>query len=101
MKKQPAIEVYFAQICGLCHEAMGYFRSRGWSFEAHEVFWDGEKFTDTDTTRAMYRRCGGTIDFVPQIFINGHHIPGWRRMQALIASGEFERLLDAPPTQGA
>jgi glutaredoxin len=43
------------------------------------------------------KRRAGNVDFVPQIFINGHHIPGWRKLEPMIASGEFDRLLEAPP----
>ncbi|HMO50133.1 MAG TPA: glutaredoxin domain-containing protein [Kiritimatiellia bacterium] len=92
----PTIEIYYADICGLCHQAMAFFRSRRLSFVAHEVHWDGEKFVDTPTSRDMHRRCG-PVDFVPQIFVNGRHIPGWRKLEPMIASGEFDRLLATPP----
>jgi glutaredoxin-related protein len=41
----------------------------------------------------MFRRCGETVDFVPQIFIRGTHVAGWRKLEPMIESGEFDRLL--------
>lgn len=98
MKAQPHIEIFYADICGLCHQAMNYFRSRDLAFTPREVFWEGEAFIDSPNTREMYRRCG-VVDFVPQIFINGRHISGWRTLEPLIESGEIERILypDSPP----
>jgi glutaredoxin len=96
MTKEPDIEIYYAEICGLCHKALDFFRSRGLSFQAREVFWKDDAFVDTDVAREMFRRCGGTVDFVPQIFINGHHVAGWRKLEPMIASGEFDRLLTGP-----
>ena len=92
---QPKIEIYVCDICGLCHKAMDFFRSRNLPFTKHEVFYDkaADAFVDGDLTREMYRRCGGKVDFVPQIFINGHYIPGWRKLEPMIATGEFDRLL--------
>lgn len=95
MPDRPVIEIYYADICGLCHKAMDYFRSRGLDFTAHEVFWDAaaDRFTDTETAREMHARCGGEVDFVPQIFVRGTHIPGWRTLEPMIANGAFDRLL--------
>ena len=74
---------------------MDFFRGRNLPFTKLEVIWDGaaNTFADGENTREMYRRCGGPVDFVPQIFINGHHIAGWRKLEPMIASGEFDRLL--------
>ena len=91
----PKIEIYYAQICGLCHKAMDYFRSRDLPFIAHEVFWDKDKndWVASDTVREMKARAGD-VDFVPQIFINDTtHIAGWRELQAMIASGAFGRMI--------
>lgn len=93
--KTPKIEIFYAEICGLCHKAMDFFRSRNLPIEKFEVHWDNaaDAFVDSENTREMYRRCGMTVDFVPQIFVNGHHIAGWRKLEPMIASGEFEKLL--------
>jgi glutaredoxin len=97
MHNQPHIEIFYAQICGLCHKAMDYFRGRGLAFTAHEVHWDAaaDAFVDSANTREMYRRCGKVVDIVPQIFINGHHVPGWRKLEPMIQSGDLDRLLAA------
>lgn len=88
------IEIFYAEICGLCHKAMDYFRSRQLPFTAHEVHWDGARFVDSPASQEMHRRCG-PVDFVPQIFINGHHVAGWRKLEPMIKSGEFDRLLSS------
>lgn len=92
----PHIEIYYAEVCGLCHQAMDYFRSRNLPFNAHEVQWDpaADAFVDSPVRQVMFDQCGGPVDFVPQIFINGHHIPGWRRLEPMIQSGELDRLLE-------
>ncbi|HMP71703.1 MAG TPA: glutaredoxin domain-containing protein [Kiritimatiellia bacterium] len=92
----PTIEIYYADICGLCHQAMDYFRRRGLPFAAKEVHWDGEDFLPGPHRDEMVQRCG-PVDFVPQIFINGHHIPGWRKLEPMIASGELDQLLHPGP----
>jgi glutaredoxin len=91
----PQIEIFYAEVCGLCHKAMDFFRARGLPFQPYEVKWDAaaDAFVDSAHTRAMFERCGGTVDFVPQIFINGHHVAGWRKLEPMIQSGEFDRLL--------
>lgn len=96
MNAHPTIEIYFADMCGLCHKTMDYFRGRGLAFQAYEVHWDERKnaFVDSAHARAMYARCGSEVDFVPQIFINGRHIAGWRKLEPMIHSGELDRLLE-------
>jgi len=94
MNPTPSIEIYHAEICTLCHKAMDYFRARGLAFTAHEVFWDSanDTWVPGPTVDAMLRRCG-PVDFVPQIFVNGVHIPGWRKLEPMIHSGEFDRII--------
>lgn len=91
----PAVEIFYAEICGLCHRALAYFRERGIAVRACEVHWDGNAFVDSENAREMRRRCGD-VDFVPQIFIHGRHIAGWRSLEPLIASGEIETWLRPP-----
>lgn len=88
----PKVEIYYAQMCDLCHKAMDYFNEKGISFEAYEVRWAGTGWQDDDNSRAMLQRCGN-VDFVPQLFINDQHIKGWKTLSALIESGEIESLL--------
>lgn len=88
------VEIYYAQMCGLCHKAMDYFREKGIPFDAYEVKWKGDGWEDSENAREMRRRCGDDVDFVPQIFINGRHIKGWKTLSVLIESGEIDRELE-------
>jgi glutaredoxin len=94
MKK---IDVYYAPVCTLCTESIDFLRSRGLSFTAHAVEWHApsDAFVDTPVSQEMHRRCAQTVDFVPQIFIGDTHIAGWRKLEPMIKSGEFDRLLEA------
>ncbi len=91
----PRVDIYYASICGLCTKALEFFRSRGVTYTAFAVDWDGEneQFRDSENTRAMYRRCGERVDFVPQMFIGDTHVRGWRRLEPMIESGEIDALL--------
>lgn len=90
----PKVQIYTAQMCSLCHEAMDFFRSRGIPFTAYELKWSGNGWEDSPAARELARRCG-PVDFVPQIFINGRHIAGWRTLSELIRTGEVDALLAA------
>ena len=94
----PHVDVYYARVCGLCTKALEFFRERGTSFTAYALEWDGEKerFVDSEHTREMYRRCGEEVDFVPQMFIGDVHIPGWKKLEPMIESGEIDRLVPKP-----
>jgi glutaredoxin len=89
------VEIYYARVCGLCTKALDFFRSRGVTFTAYAVEWDGEKeeFIDSANTREMYKRCGERVDFVPQMFVGDEHIKGWRKLEPMIESGEVDGLL--------
>jgi len=94
--KQPRIEIYYADTCGLCHKAMDYFRSRNLHFDAYEVEYDAEKddWVPGPVVDEMKSRAGD-VDFVPQIFVDGDaHIPGWKTLEPMIESGAFDRLLE-------
>ncbi len=92
----PCVEIFYAEICGLCHKALAFFRERGVPVSAYEVEWDGERFVDGEHARELRRRCGD-VDFVPQIFIDGRHIAGWRRLEPMIESGEIDLWLEGGP----
>ncbi len=96
MTETAKIEIFHSEVCGLCHKALEYFRSRELPVKAYEVVWDdaANAFMDSEHARELYRRCGPDIDFVPQIFINGRHIRGWRELEPMIHSGEIERILN-------
>lgn len=90
------IEVYYSSVCGLCSKTLEYFRSQNLTFTARAVEWDGtaDRFVDSENARSMYERCGDEVDFVPQIFIGDRHIRGWRKLEPMIASGEFAEVLN-------
>jgi hypothetical protein len=92
------VEIYYSSVCGLCTKALEFFRSRNVTFTAFAVEWDGanDRFVDSENARAMARRCGETVDFVPQMFIGSVHVKGWRKLEPMIASGEIDRLLPKP-----
>lgn len=91
--KKP-ITIYYASICGLCHKAIEFFISRGLDFDARCIGYDKE--TDAWLPSAnldeLEQRIG-SFDFVPQIFINGTHIAGWKKLEPMIESGDFDQLL--------
>lgn len=93
--QKPEIEVFYCNVCGLCTKALDLLRSRNLDFHAYAVTWDkdADAFTDSPNTREMFRRCGDDVDFVPQFFINGIHVAGWRKLEPMIQSGEFDRML--------
>ncbi|MDF7807577.1 glutaredoxin domain-containing protein [Pontiellaceae bacterium B12219] len=95
MVKQPEVHIYYSKVCGLCTEAIDFLHKRGITFTAYAIEYDAEadEFVDSPHTREMYKRCGGPVEFVPQIFIGNRHIGGWRKMEPLIASGEIDTLL--------
>lgn len=84
--------VFYAQMCGLCHKAMDYFKEKGIPFDAYEVKWKGDGWEDSPNVRLMKKMCGD-VDFVPQIIINGRHIKGWKNLEPMIKSGELDKLL--------
>jgi len=90
------IDVYYCSICGLCTKALEFLRARNLDFNARAVEWDAAAgaFKDSPNARAMYRRCGAAVDFVPQFFIGDTHVAGWRQLEPMIESGAFDRLLD-------
>lgn len=90
MKK---IEIFYSPMCWACHEAMDYFSGRGLEYDSYEVAWKGEELQNSENARELQRRCGN-VDFVPQIFIDGKHIGGWRKLSEMIESGEIEKVLN-------
>ena len=87
------VKVFYAQMCGACHKAMDYFKENGIEFDAIEVKWTGDGWEDSENSRMMLELCGD-IDFVPQIIVKGTHIKGWRVLEPMLESGEFQKLLD-------
>lgn len=79
-------------MCGLCHEAMDFFRGKEIAFESFEVFWKDGELVDDDNGRELKRRIGD-VEFVPQVFIDGKSIGGWKNISKLIETGEIEEIL--------
>ncbi len=90
------IDIYYSSVCGLCTKAIEFFRSRNLTFTAYSVEWDAinDKFVDSENSSEMYERCKEEVDFVPQIFIGNVHIKGWKKLEPMIKSGEFDTLLE-------
>ena len=93
MKKAPII-IYYASICGLCHKAIDFFIKRGLDFDARCIGYDKEadEWLPSDNLTELEENIG-TFDFVPQMFINGTHVAGWKKLEPMIESGEFDKLL--------
>ena len=89
------IHIYYSKVCGLCTKAIDFMHKRGVTFTAYAIEYDADadEFVDSDNTREMYRRCGGPVEFVPQIFIGDKYIGGWRKLEPMIESGEIDELL--------
>jgi glutaredoxin len=89
------IDIYYSSVCGLCTKAIEYFHSRGVTFTAYAIEYDAtaDAFVDSENTRTMYKRCGEEVEFVPQIFIGGQYIGGWRKLEPLIESGKIDTLI--------
>ncbi len=86
------VEIFHAKMCGACDKAKDFFRDRGINVTGYEVQWQGNAWVESENSIAMLKRCGD-VDCVPQIFVNGAHIKGWRQLEPLIESGEIDKLL--------
>jgi glutaredoxin len=88
----PKVEIFYADMCDLCHKAMDYFTEKGIAFESYKLKWTGGDWEDSENAREYKKRCGD-LDFVPQIFIDGKHIKGWKTLSELIETGEIDDLI--------
>jgi glutaredoxin-related protein len=93
MMKKPIV-IYYASICGLCHKAMNAFIERGLDFDARCIGYDKESdaWLPSENLTELEEQIG-TFDFVPQMFIYGTHVAGWKKLEPMMESGEFDRLL--------
>ena len=94
MSQPYTLELFYAPVCGLCTKTIDYFRSRGLDFTARAIGYDKDKddWVPGPNVEEMKERAGD-VDFVPQIFVNGHHIAGWKKLEPMIDSGKFDELL--------
>jgi glutaredoxin len=93
--KPPEVIVFYAAMCDACHKVMDVLDGQGVAYAAHRVQWNADAgcWVDDEAGRLMVAMCGSPPDFVPQTFINGRRIKGWREFEPLVASGELARLL--------
>jgi len=83
-----SVQIYTKSWCPFCARAKAQLNRLGISFEEIDVT------NDLVREQEMVERARRTS--VPQIFVGGHHVGGSDDLAAAVASGEFERLLDAP-----
>lgn len=79
------VQIYTTKSCGYCHAAKEFFRKKGLAFEEIDVTGEPEK-------RAWLLEATG-LRTVPQVFINGEPIGGFREVMRLEARGELDSLL--------
>ncbi len=85
----PRITLYHTEYCGYCRRAEQLLSRKGIPYESVDV-------TDDDARRAwLVERTGRRT--VPQVFLDGEPIGGFRELEALERSGELDRRLASPP----
>ncbi len=89
------VEVYYSDMCGLCHVAMDYLTENNIPFDKYKLKWDATtgNWEDSAESRRLFNRCGEKVEFVPQFFIGDRWVSGWRELEPMIKSGELDRLL--------
>lgn len=63
------IEIYGADWCGFCKKAISLCESNSLAYEYIDV-------DKTENLKNLEKRIGGRVKSVPQIFMDGQHIPG-------------------------
>ena len=86
--RDPAVTVYTTDSCGFCVRAKEYLRRLGVSFAEIDV-------TGDPVARASLIERSRGQRTVPQIFVRGVHVGGYRDLVALDAAGRFRPLLVA------
>ena len=82
------ILLYTTPFCGYCRAAKRLLQDKSLEYEEIDVAFDAEKRAE------MIQRAGG-LRTVPQIFIHGRHIGGYRELAALERDGKLEDWLAA------
>ena len=80
------VEIYTGPLCAFCNFAKALLDRKGISYK--EIF-IGD---DTNKMEEMIKKTNG-MKAVPQIFIDGKHIGGNDRLQALEGEGKLNSLL--------
>ncbi len=86
----PDIEIYSSGFCAYCVAAKNLLKAKGLSWR--EIRID----MDPAAREVMLARSGGRRT-VPQIFINGTHVGGFRELAAAEHDGTLAKLLGCPP----
>lgn len=81
----PKVEVYTTRVCSYCLAAKSLLKARGVLYEEIDV-------SDDHAKRMWLAETSGQRT-VPQIFIGGRSIGGYRELKALSSSGELDELL--------
>ncbi len=89
------VEVYYSDMCDLCHKAMDYLTKKNIPFTKYKLTWDSATgdWQENDASKRLFQRCGQKVDFVPQFFINDRWISGWRELEPMIESGKLDEIL--------
>ncbi|HEY3487629.1 MAG TPA: glutaredoxin domain-containing protein [Gammaproteobacteria bacterium] len=72
-----SVEIYTSRTCGYCYAAKSALQSHGLKYTEYDVTVDDAKRAE------MVRRSG--LRTVPQIFIDGQSIGGYRELAKLLA----------------
>jgi len=80
------VEIYTGPLCAFCDRAKALLNKKGVSFKEINLASDPNKMDE------MIKKTNG-MGTVPQIFIDGHHIGGNDKLQALENEGKLNSLL--------
>ena len=81
------VEIYTGPLCAFCDRAKALLNKKGVSFKEIDLASDASKMEE------MIKKTNG-MKTIPQIFIDGRHIGGNDRLQALENEGKLNSLLD-------
>lgn len=80
------VEIYTKDLCAYCEHAKQLLQQKGVDFTEIRVDLDADKL------KQMLARSSGART-LPQIFINGEHVGGFKELQALEHEGTLDQLL--------
>ena len=80
------VEIYTGPLCAHCDRAKALLNKKGVSFKEINLASDPNKMDE------MIKKTNG-MRTIPQIFIDGHHIGGNDKLQALENEGKLNSLL--------
>ena len=80
------VEIYTGPLCVFCDRAKALLNKKGVSFKEINLASDPNKMDE------MIKKTNG-MRTIPQIFIDGHHIGGNDKLQALENEGKLNSLL--------